>query len=246
MGRDDSWPAPSLVWCRLVTVSTDPFTTFSSPTGPFLSEWAKCQPGNIQNGGTIANLMADSESGSPISYSSFLVIICLSRLVSEIFACDRQTDNANHCYSWPRHCGGPVNNDRENNGAVNLPRCSTALFSVLSLSLHRSQSVCVYDVRKRSTYSTTLLVAVNIDEVAVEASSVRQTWTPPAQAARRRHIRTTQPLCVTLSGCCQSQLAATTTSTNTNTRNRPSRSRCYGELDSHPNCLLKARTTRTR
>jgi len=34
--------------------------------------------------------MADSVSGSPDSYSSFLVTIHLSRLVSEIFACDRQ------------------------------------------------------------------------------------------------------------------------------------------------------------
>jgi len=32
------------MWCRLVTVPTDPFTTFSSPTGPFLFEWVKCQP----------------------------------------------------------------------------------------------------------------------------------------------------------------------------------------------------------
>jgi len=38
------------------------------------------------------NLMADSESGSLDSYSSFLVTIHLSRLVLEIFACDRQTD----------------------------------------------------------------------------------------------------------------------------------------------------------
>jgi len=83
MGRDDSWPATVPIWCRLVTVPTDPFTTLTSPTGPFLSEWAKCQPGNTQNGRTvlpIANLMADSESGSPDSYSSFLVTICLSRL----------------------------------------------------------------------------------------------------------------------------------------------------------------------
>jgi len=94
---DDSWPPLCPVWCRLVTASTNPVTTFTRPTGPFLSEWAKCQPGNTQNGGTvlpIVNLMADSESGSPAFYSSFLVdlTICLSRLVSEIFACGRQTD----------------------------------------------------------------------------------------------------------------------------------------------------------
>jgi len=57
----------------------------------------------------IANLMADCESGSPSSYSHFIVTIGLSRLVSEIFACDRQTDNSNHYYSWPPHCGGPAN-----------------------------------------------------------------------------------------------------------------------------------------
>jgi len=88
MGCDNSWPTT-------VTVPTDPFTTFTSPTGPILSEWVKCQPGNAQNGGTIlpiANLMADSELGSLVSYLSFLVTIDLSRLVSEIFICDRQTD----------------------------------------------------------------------------------------------------------------------------------------------------------
>jgi len=37
-------------------------------------------------------MMADAESGNVVSYSSFLVTISLSRLVSEIFACDRQTD----------------------------------------------------------------------------------------------------------------------------------------------------------
>jgi len=61
-----------------------------NPTGSFLSEWAKCRPGNTQNGRTvlpIANLMADSESESPDSYSTFLVAIRLPRLVS-----DRQTD----------------------------------------------------------------------------------------------------------------------------------------------------------
>jgi len=35
--------------------------------------------------------MADSKSGSPDSYSSFLVTVRLSRLVSEIFIYDRQT-----------------------------------------------------------------------------------------------------------------------------------------------------------
>jgi len=64
----------------------------------------------------IANLMADSELGSPVSYSSFLVTIRLSRSVPEIFACDTQTDrqtdgrtdNSGHFYSWPPHCGGSL------------------------------------------------------------------------------------------------------------------------------------------
>jgi len=88
-------PPQCPVWCWLVTVPTDPFSTFTSPTDPFLSEWAKCQPGNNQNGRTvlpITNLMADSELGSPVSYSRFVVTICLSHLVSDIFAHDRQTD----------------------------------------------------------------------------------------------------------------------------------------------------------
>jgi len=92
------------VWCRLVTVPTDPFTTFTRPVGPFLSEWAKCQPGNTQNGRTvlpIVNLMADSESGSPISHSLFIITIGLSYLVSEIFTCDKQMDNADYYIADP-------------------------------------------------------------------------------------------------------------------------------------------------
>jgi len=38
------------VWCRLATVPTDPFTTFTRPTGPFLSEWANRE--TPQNSGT--------------------------------------------------------------------------------------------------------------------------------------------------------------------------------------------------
>jgi len=93
---------PSMCWCavkKLLTHSptslTDPVTTVTRSTSPFLSEWAKCQSRNTKNGGTvlpIANLMADSESGSPDSYSSFLVILRLSRLVLEIIVRDRQTD----------------------------------------------------------------------------------------------------------------------------------------------------------
>jgi len=36
----------------------------------------------------VANLMADSESGAPTSCSHVIVTAALSRLVSEIFACD--------------------------------------------------------------------------------------------------------------------------------------------------------------
>jgi len=78
-----------------VNVPTDPLTTFTSPTGPFLSERAKCEPRNTQDDRTvllIGNLMANSESESPVSYSSFPVTTCLSRTVSEIFVCDRQMD----------------------------------------------------------------------------------------------------------------------------------------------------------
>jgi len=80
----------------LMTVLTDTFTTVTRPTGPLLYERAKCQPGNTQSGGTvlpIANLMADSESGSPSSYSRFIVTI---GPVLKIFTCDRETDNADH------------------------------------------------------------------------------------------------------------------------------------------------------
>jgi len=56
--------------------------------------------------------MADSKSGRPVSHLSFLVTMRLSRLVSEIFACDREmdrrTDNADYYYSCPLppHRGG--------------------------------------------------------------------------------------------------------------------------------------------
>jgi len=105
MGRDDSWPA---------MLPTDLFTTFTSPTGsPFLPEWVKCQPGNTQNGGTvlpIVNLMADSESESLDSHSSFPVTIRLSHLVLEIVTRDRQTDERT---MWTitiaaPHCGRTV------------------------------------------------------------------------------------------------------------------------------------------
>jgi len=82
-----------------------------------LNEWSA----DTRSSGTvlqIANLMADSESGSPDSYSSILITIHLSRLDSEIFVCgrqtnrrtDRRTDNADDYYSWPPYCEGPANN----------------------------------------------------------------------------------------------------------------------------------------
>jgi len=80
MGRDASWLATLPSACDAV------FTV------QFIRE---SDPKTLQNGETvllIANLMADSESGSPDSYSSFPVTIRLCRLVSEIFACDRQIE----------------------------------------------------------------------------------------------------------------------------------------------------------
>jgi len=52
-------------------------------------------PQNAHNDGTVlpvANLMAHSESGTSISYTSFTVTTGLSCLISEIFACDTQAD----------------------------------------------------------------------------------------------------------------------------------------------------------
>jgi len=48
------------------------------------------------------NLVAVSEPGTQIFQSSLIVTIGLSRIVSEISARDRQTDNAGHyCSSFP-------------------------------------------------------------------------------------------------------------------------------------------------
>jgi len=77
---------------RAMTVPNDLLTR---PSSLCLSQWAKCRPGNTGNDGTIlsiANLMAGAASGSVDFYSSFLVTVRLSRLVLEIFACDRRTD----------------------------------------------------------------------------------------------------------------------------------------------------------
>jgi len=118
MGRDDSWPAtvPSVAptgdcshWSihyihqvnRPISVWMGEMPTQKHP------KWWNCTSDH-----------EDSESGSPVSYSSFLITTRLSRLVSEIFPCDkhtdrqtdRETDNVDHYYSWPPHCGGPTNN----------------------------------------------------------------------------------------------------------------------------------------
>jgi len=87
---------------RLVTVPSVPLTRSSSLC---LLQWAKCRPGNAQIGGTllpIVNLMADSEWGSPLSYSSFLLIICLICLSLSFgdWWMDGQTMQTHYC-SWP-------------------------------------------------------------------------------------------------------------------------------------------------
>jgi len=61
------WP----VWCRLVTVPTDPLTR---PTAHFCSNGQSANPETLKNGIPvlpIANPTADSESGSLVCYSSF-------------------------------------------------------------------------------------------------------------------------------------------------------------------------------
>jgi len=83
-------------------------SSFTRPTGPFLSEWAKCQPRNIQNFGSILpimNLMADSESESPSYYSQFIVtmgVSCLVRRYSRVtdWWTERQT-------TWTITIAGP-------------------------------------------------------------------------------------------------------------------------------------------
>jgi len=101
MGLDDSWLAmvPSVVQ-SLRTV------------------YGRKRHGNTPHGRTVlANLMADS--GSPDSYSSFVVTICLFCLVLEIFACDKWTDNADHYYSWPTH-GTQFNSNALKNSNLNF------------------------------------------------------------------------------------------------------------------------------
>jgi len=115
------------------------------------SQWTKCRPGNTKNGGTvlpIANLMADSESASPDSYSSFLVAIRLSRQVSEIFISDRQTDRQTTriiTIACPHTVAGQLNTGNNCSIQLALPLSSThAIQAVLSLSLrHVYGTVCL-------------------------------------------------------------------------------------------------------
>jgi len=107
-----------------------------------ISGWMdKVSTQNTQNGKTvlpIANLMADSESESPSFYSSFLVTIHLSRSVSEIFACDRQTDGQTMrtITITGLHCGGPANK-------VHIVKRTFILKQVHTVTTYLSQSLHV-------------------------------------------------------------------------------------------------------
>jgi len=74
---------------RPVTIATAQLT---GPSTLCLSQCANADSETPRMVEPIAYLMADSESGSPNFYSSFLARIRSSRFVSEIFACNRQTD----------------------------------------------------------------------------------------------------------------------------------------------------------
>jgi len=90
-----------------------------SPTAREEGVRVRCVVGNAQNGGTVlpfANLMADSEPETQISYSSSTVTVTLSHLVLYIFTCDTQTDgqtdNVYRLILWlvqSPHTGGPAN-----------------------------------------------------------------------------------------------------------------------------------------
>jgi len=90
------------VWCRLVTVPPNQFTTFTRPTGPFLSELAKCQPGNTQNGGTVwctSDRKSDGrfwiwKPGFLFEFSSSHMFISLSFGDIRVWQTDRRTARA--------------------------------------------------------------------------------------------------------------------------------------------------------
>jgi len=52
--------------------------------------------------------MADSESGSPEFLFEFSISLSFGDI--RVWQRDGRTDNADHYYSWPPHCGGPANN----------------------------------------------------------------------------------------------------------------------------------------
>jgi len=116
MGRDDSWPAmvPGVVASLRYSLSEKATQKYPKWRTVFL----------------IANLMVDSELGSLASYLSFLVTIRLSRLVLEILACDGRTDNKDHYYSWPPHCGGQLISSLNREKAL-LFNCFTEIIFVL-------------------------------------------------------------------------------------------------------------------
>jgi len=112
MGRDDSWHAtvPSVVPIGDCSHWSIHYIHLANrPISVWMGEVPTQKHSKRQTVLPIANLMADSESGNPSSYLRFIVTVGLSHLVSEIFVCDRQTDNADHYYSWPPHCGVPAN-----------------------------------------------------------------------------------------------------------------------------------------
>jgi len=86
MGRDDSWPAtvPSVVPSLRYSLSQK--ATWKHP------KWQNCTSDH------------ESDSRFWIGKAIFLVTICLSRLVLEIFACDRQRDEQT---TWTITIAGP-------------------------------------------------------------------------------------------------------------------------------------------
>jgi len=112
MGRDDSWPATVHGVVPTGDCSYRSIHYIQQPNQP-ISVWMGEVP--TQKHPKRWNRTSDRESDGRvwIGKPSFLVTTGLSRLVSEIFACDRQMDNADHYYSWLPHCGGPANNTAE-------------------------------------------------------------------------------------------------------------------------------------
>jgi len=101
---------------QLLELSNASFTRSTADASTRLCEL--CSLENAQIGKTVlpvANLMAYSKPGTPISYSRFIVIgLSISPHLGDI-RCDKdgrrsgRTDNADHYSSWPSHCGEPAN-----------------------------------------------------------------------------------------------------------------------------------------